>query len=123
MGSRHRLLAALPTTYQVQETLSKAPCALPSAALERSKLLERKLRTQAPVRMAEVVRDLACRQRKGRATERDVRFLSRADRELAHWLAGQTGEERAWVRRRTWGTVERSISVFTRQPTERIPCK
>jgi RNA polymerase-interacting CarD/CdnL/TRCF family regulator len=112
MVSRRGLVAVSPMTFRVQETLSRAPCALPSDADERSKLLERKLRTGDPVRMAEVVRDLACRQRKGRASGRDVCLLSRADRELARWLAAQTGEERAWVRRRTWGTVERTISLF-----------
>jgi len=112
MASRNRRVAVSPITFRVQETLSKAPYALPSDAEERSKLLERKLRTRDPVRMAEVVRDLACCQRQGRATGRDVRLLSRADRELAHWLASQTGEERAWVRRRTWGTVERTISAI-----------
>lgn len=113
MTGRHRRSAVSPITFRVRETLSAAPSALPSDADERSRLLERKLRTGDPVRMAEVVRDLACRQRGGRASGRDVRLLSRADRELARWLAGQTGEERAWVRRRTWGTVERTISLLT----------
>jgi RNA polymerase-interacting CarD/CdnL/TRCF family regulator len=110
MTGRHRLAAVSPVTFRVQETLCTAPCALPSDADERSRLLERKLRTGDPLRMAEVVRDLACRQRRGRASGRDMRLLSRADRELARWLAGQTGEERAWVKRRTWGTIERTIS-------------
>ena len=103
MVSRHRLVAVSPMTFQVQETLSRAPCVLPSDADERSKLLERKLQTGDPVRVAEVIRDLAYRQRRGRASGRDVRVLSRADRELSRWLASQTGAEMAWIRRRTWG--------------------
>ena len=43
MASRHRLPSVSPMIFQVQETLSRAPCALPSDADERSKLLERKL--------------------------------------------------------------------------------
>lgn len=112
MAGRHRLASVGPTTFHVREALSAAPCALPSDPDERSRLLRRKLRTGDPMRMAEVVRDLAWRQRRGQASGQDVRLLRRADRQLARWLAAQTGEERTWVRRRMWGTLERTISRF-----------
>jgi RNA polymerase-interacting CarD/CdnL/TRCF family regulator len=112
MARRHRLGAVGTMTFRVQETLAAAPSTLPSDSEERLKLMERKLRTGDPVRMAEVLRDLACRQRSGQACRRDVRLLSRAERQLTRWLAAQTSEERAWVRRRTRGAVERTISIL-----------
>jgi RNA polymerase-interacting CarD/CdnL/TRCF family regulator len=112
MATRHGRTSVGPVTFHVRETLSAAPCVRPSDPDERSELLERKLRTGDPVRVAVVVRDLACRQRRGRASGQDLRILRRADRQLARWLAAQTGEERAWVRRRMWCTVERTISRF-----------
>ena len=112
MTARHRLTSVAPITFHVRETLFTAPCALPSDSDERSGLLERKLRTGDPTRTAEVLRDLAWRQRTGQASGQDVRLLRRADRQLARWFAAQTGEERAWVRQRIWDTVERMISRF-----------
>jgi RNA polymerase-interacting CarD/CdnL/TRCF family regulator len=112
MATRHRRTSVRLTTFHVRETLSAAPSVLPSDPDERSELLERKLRTEDPARMAEVVRDLAWRQRGGQSDGKDVRLLRRADRQLTRWLAAQTGEDRAWVRRRMWGTVERTISRF-----------
>jgi hypothetical protein len=76
------------------------------------RLLESKLRSRDPVRMAEVLRDLAYRQRLGRATGQDMRLLRRVDRDLTGWLAVQTGEERRWTRERMWGTVERRVSLL-----------
>jgi RNA polymerase-interacting CarD/CdnL/TRCF family regulator len=75
-------------------------------------LLERKLRMEDPARMAEVVRDLAWQQRTGRANVQDLRLLRRADQQLVWWLAAQAGEDCRWTRRRMWGTVERTISLF-----------
>ena len=112
MASRRRRTSVGPVTFHVRETLSAAPCVLPSDPDERLELLERKLRTEDPARMAEVVRDLAWRQRRGRAKVQDLRLLRRADQQLVRWLAAQTGEERGWARRRMWGTVERTISLF-----------
>lgn len=112
MSVRHRLRSAGPSTLDVQETLSAAPSVLPSDPEERAGLLHRKLQTGDPVRMAEVVRDLAWRQRRGRATKRDVRLLRRADRQLTRQLAAQTGAERCRTRRRMWGTVERTIALY-----------
>jgi hypothetical protein len=60
--------------------------------------------------MAEVVRDLAWRQRTGQAGPPDLRLLHRADRQLARWLAAQTGEPALCARRRMWGIVDRTIS-------------
>jgi RNA polymerase-interacting CarD/CdnL/TRCF family regulator len=113
MSARHRLTSVEPVTFHVQETLSAAPCTLPSDPDERSRLLERKLRTRDPERMAEVVRDLAWRQRRGKANGQDVHLLWRADRKLARWLAVQTGEDQAWARRTMWGSIERTVSRFT----------
>jgi RNA polymerase-interacting CarD/CdnL/TRCF family regulator len=112
MATRHRRTSVGPVTVYVQETLSAAPCALPSDPDERSKLLRRKLQTRDPARIAEVVRDLAWHQRTGQASRQDVRLLWRADRRLARWLAAQTGEDRGWTRRKMWGTVERTVSDF-----------
>ena len=61
MTTRHRLASALPSKFHIRETLSTTPCTLPSDSGERVKLLQRKLRTGNPIRMAEVVRDLAWR--------------------------------------------------------------
>jgi RNA polymerase-interacting CarD/CdnL/TRCF family regulator len=108
---RHRPRQAGPSTLDIQETLSAAPNVLPSDPEERASLLKRKLQTGNPVWMAEVVRDLAWRQRRGRATKKDVRLLRRADRQLTRQLAAQTGAERGRTRRRMWGTVERTISL------------
>ncbi len=112
MVARHRLTLLRPAALRVRETLSAPPCPLPSEPQKRSRLMERKLRTVKPTRLAEVLRDLAWRQRTGQASEQDVRLLRRADRELARWLATQTGEETKWVRRRMWGLVDRAISRF-----------
>lgn len=103
---------ALSRAIQVRQVLSAPPSALPSDPGEQSKLLKGKLRTGDPVRIAEVVRDLAWCQRRGKASENDLRLLQRADRKLVRWLAAQTGEKRGWTRRSMWGTIERSLSLF-----------
>jgi RNA polymerase-interacting CarD/CdnL/TRCF family regulator len=112
MVRRNKLTSVGPTTLRVRETLRAAPGVLASDPDERSKLLRRKLRTGDLLRMAEVVRDLAWRQRTGRANEEDTRLLWYADRELVCRLAAQTGKERAWVRQRVWASVERMVSRF-----------
>jgi RNA polymerase-interacting CarD/CdnL/TRCF family regulator len=112
MATRHRCTSVGPVTFHVREMLSAAPSALPSDQDGRSNLLDKKLQTRDPARIAEVVRDLAWRQRTGQASVQDVRLLWRAERRLARWLAAQTGEERACVRQKMWRTVERTISRF-----------
>lgn len=102
-----------PTSaIRVQQVLSAPASVLPSDPDEKTELLKGKLQTGDPVKIAEVVRDLAWHQRRGRANGQDLRLLRRADGRLARWLAAQTGETRGWTRRKMWGTVERAISVY-----------
>jgi RNA polymerase-interacting CarD/CdnL/TRCF family regulator len=102
-----------PATFRARQTLSAVPDMLPSDPDERMELMKRKLRTGDPVRLAEVVRDLAWRQRRGRASRKDLRLLWRADRQLARWFAAQTGKDRGLARRRMWGAVEQTIALYT----------
>jgi RNA polymerase-interacting CarD/CdnL/TRCF family regulator len=111
MARRHRLRSVGQATFHVEEALGAAPCVLPSDPDERTGLLERKVQTGNLVRIAEVVRDLAWRQRRGRATRTDICLLRRADRQLTRRLAAQTGEERGRTRRKMWGIVERTLSL------------
>lgn len=111
MARRHGLTIVGPATFKIEEVLGAAPSALPSDPDVRTGLLERKLRTGDPLRLAEVVRDLALRQRRGQATTQDLRLLWRAERILARRLAAHTGKERRRARRRMWGTVERTIAL------------
>jgi RNA polymerase-interacting CarD/CdnL/TRCF family regulator len=113
MARRYRLRSVGQATFYVEEALGAAPSVLPSDPDERTGLLERKVQTGNLVRIAEVLRDLAWRQRRGRATRTDIRLLRRADRQLTRRLAAQTGEERGRTSRKMWGIVERTISLHS----------
>jgi RNA polymerase-interacting CarD/CdnL/TRCF family regulator len=97
---------------QVNHVLCAAPCALPSDPYERSGLVAHKLQKDKPSRLAEIVRDLTWRQRRGLANARDVQLLQQATSALSAWLAAYRGIERARARERIRGIVERTVSLF-----------
>ena len=97
---------------QIHRVLAAAPCALPSDANQCSHLMTRKLQTGEPSRLAEIVRDLTWRQRKGLANARDVQLLQRATSALSAWLAAYKGIGRARAKKRIRGIVERTASLF-----------
>lgn len=111
----NRCLTGLMSAEQVYRVLSAAPCALPSDSDKRYRLVARKLQTGDPPRLAEVVRDLTWHQRKGLAHARDVQLLQRATSALTAWLAACKGIERGRAKKRIWGMVERTVSLFMRK--------
>lgn len=115
-----RCLTGPVNAEKIHRVLVSAPCLLPSDVSERSRLVASRLQMGDPSKLAEIVRDLTWRQRKGLATVKDLEFLRRATVALSTWLAACKGIGRLEAQRRIRGMVERTVSLFVDQRTGRL---
>lgn len=72
---------------RVMDTLQSEASLLPDDHKERQEKVWEKLRTSRPVQTAEVVRDLAWRERRGHLTKKDSEYLKRGQELLAAEMA------------------------------------
>lgn len=78
---------------RVMATLRSRPATLPEDYKERQEIVWEKLKTSQPIPVAEVVRDLAWRERHAHLTKKDAEYLQRAQEFLAAEMALLSGSE------------------------------
>lgn len=78
---------------RVMATLRSRPATLPEDYKERQEKVWEKLKTSQPIPVAEVVRDLAWRERHAHLTKKDAEYLQRAQEFLAAEMALLSGSE------------------------------